>query len=115
MQKDYLKIGDNRYRVECNWNATVNYSERKGIAEMAQIDDLGRMSPRDMTAYVWACVQEGERMDGNQFAISEIDLGGLMTATTVHQFILIYAKQTNSDTGDEPVKKKPLKKMFGLA
>ncbi|MFP4365522.1 MAG: hypothetical protein ACLFQA_00375 [Bacteroidales bacterium] len=115
MRKDYLRIGDKQYRVECNWNATVNYAERKGIEEMAQIDDLGKMSPRDMTSFVWACTQEGERKDGNQFDVSEVDLGGMMTSTTVSQFIQIYNKQVNSDTGEAPVKKKQGKmKMFGL-
>lgn len=94
MKKHYLEIGELKLRVEANWNATLAYCECKGVDNLSALDNLGELSPGDLTTMMHCCIKEGERMDEREFVMSELDLGAILRPQHVGQFIQMYQEQS---------------------
>lgn len=94
MKKSYLTIGEKNYRVEANWNATLDYCDRKGVTELSALDNLGQLTPGDLTIMMHCCIKEGERMDGREFNMTELDLGGILRPFHIGEFVRIYQEQS---------------------
>ncbi len=105
MRKSYLTIGEIKLRVEANWNATLDYCDRKGVTELSSLDNLGELTPGDLTTMMHCCIKEGERLDGREFTMTEQDLGGILRPYHVGEFVRIYQEQSMIES-DKDAKKK---------
>ena len=99
--KEYLKVGGREYRAEANWNAVAAYCRRKGVADLGGLDVLGRIGVEDVLPLMYCCLKEGERLEGRDFDLTEDDLGSLANAATVGQFMQLYVRQSQADTGED--------------
>jgi len=112
---DYLKLPEQSLRIEVNWNAITDFTELKGITNLAELDDLQKMTAKDLLDFIYCAAKEGERMDGRPCKMTAKDLGSQLKTSHIVEFMRIYAKQ--SSTGlDEPSvdAKKKKKKFFGF-
>lgn len=97
-----LTINGNIYRVECNFNAIIDYMEQKGEKDLSFLAN-GDMSMRDWLLLMRCSINEGERLEGRPHehtaeefgAISMIEMGPIL-----QRFIDIFGKQnkTSADT-----------------
>lgn len=110
---DYLKLPGRKLRIEINWNAIGDYCELKGIKDLSEIDDISKMTAKDVLDFIYCSAKEGERMDGRVLKLTSRDLGSEMKAHHIVEFMKIYKSQ--SDTGvpvEKPAASKKKKKRF---
>ena len=95
MEKQYLTLRNGQtVRVEVNWNAITNFSESIGLNNIAQLDQLAELKPKQFTGLIWHCVAEGEENDGRKFELNEKEFAKMIGIAEVTQFNKIYAAQT---------------------
>ena len=95
MQKDYITIAGNRYRVEVNWNALTAYLEARGTDSMEALANIGHLRASDIAPLLAACIEEGERLEGRTVKLSALDIGAKVGLTEVSEFLNIYLKQSS--------------------
>lgn len=108
MQKDFIEIGGKSYRVEANWNATVDFLEARGTNDLSALQALGQISPIDATLLMVSCVREGERLEGRECDLTAAALGEMRpaeVASAISQFLAVYVKQSAPKVPEEPKKK----------
>lgn len=106
MRCDYLEIGDKKCRVEANWNAIADFCRRKGVTDLSQLDILSRIGVDDILPLMHCCLKEGERVNGNDFPLSEEELGSVVNTVKMGEFMRIYAEQSRVDLPASNEKKK---------
>lgn len=104
--KNYIEIAGKRYRVANNWNATVLYSEIKGIEDLGGLDDLSKLKPRDLTTMMRCCLIAGEELDEKDFDLSENQLAGFMNGVAIGKFLQIFKRQANDGLSAEEIKER---------
>lgn len=105
MNKEYLDISGEKYRAEANWNAVAAYCDRKGVTNLSQLDMLGTIGVGDVLTLMHCCLQEGERLEGREFPLTEQELGSRAHAGTIAQFIRLYVRQSQLPGGGDDGKK----------
>lgn len=113
MQKDYLTLKNGQqFRVEVNWNSISDFLELQGLDDLAAIDNLSKLKVSDISGLIWACVREGERMDGNEFTQGIRDFGAKLTPANIGKFMELLKEQLDTGEKEEaPKKKAPI--LFG--
>ena len=107
MDKSFITIGGNEYRVEVNWNALSAFLVAVGRDTLEGLSDIAKMKPSDISALMAAAINEGERLEGRECHFSALELGAMMRPSHVGQFVDIYIQQSRAQLGDEnPAKKK---------
>jgi len=97
---DRLTIQGKEYRVECNFNAIIDYMEQKGEKDLAFLAS-GDMSMRDWLILMRCAINEGERLEGrphdhtaDEFGqVSMIEMGPVL-----QRFIDIFGKQNRAES-----------------
>ena len=105
MKKDYINIGGNRYRVEVNWNALAAFLAAVGRDTIEDLAGFSTIRPSEIAALIWACVSEGERLDGRGFNLSVLDVGAVIGPEEVAAFMDIYIRQSSPQMEVEEPKK----------
>ena len=95
MKKDYIKIGGIQYRVEVNWNALASFLREVGRDTIDELASFNTIRPSEIAALIWACIAEGERLDGREFKLSILDVGAVITPEDVAGFMEIYIRQSS--------------------
>ena len=106
MKKDYIEIAGKRRRVESNWNALTSFLEAVGRDSLEELANINSIRPSELTALMAACINEGERLDGNTETVTALDLGAIITPENVREFLEIYVRQSNPHLGDAEEPKK---------
>lgn len=102
MRRDYITIGERKYRVEANWNAIVAFLEASGQNNMQALLDLKNIKPTDVAGLMAAAINEGEALEGRESALTAKDIGrmeGSMEA--ISEFLTIFSRQM-SPAGNPP-------------
>jgi hypothetical protein len=107
MQNDYIDMGGRRVRVEANWNAFVTFCEIRGYDTLESIDMLRNFKMRDLAPLMWACVQEGEKTDGNEFSQTLEEFTAGVKPQHIAAFMPIYVKQTRQPDVPKAPESKP--------
>jgi len=110
---DYLKLPGQTLRIEVNWNAIADFCELKGIKDLTELDDLSKMTAKDLLDFIYCAAKEGERMDGKAFKMTAKDLGSGLKTSHIVEFMHIYRNQSDTglvnEGGKESTKKKKRK------
>lgn len=105
MKKDYIEIGGKQYRVEVNWNALAAFLVAVGRDTIEDLAGFNTIKPSEVAALIWACVSEGERLEGRGFNLSVLDIGAVISPVDVTTFMEIYIRQSSPQMEvDEPKK-----------
>lgn len=91
---DRINIGGKEYRVEANWNALIAFLETKGETSLESLQNFGSLKVTDIAGLMAACINEGERLEGHSCDFTAKDLGAMISAATVSEFLKIYYKQS---------------------
>ncbi len=105
MKKDYITIGDKRYRVEVNWLALTSFLAAIGRDTMEGLSTITELKPSDLPALMAAAIKEGERQEGHECSLTALDLGMKITPATVQAFMAIYVAQSSAMMGVDEAKK----------
>lgn len=105
MTADYLTLSnDRKVRVEFNWNVASQMIGLTGIDINGLIS--GNADIQLLRTIAWCCAVEGERLDGREFELSELDFGGLVNMEGIVAFTqILVAQSKNSAQKKSPPKK----------
>lgn len=106
MEKEYMTIGGRRYRVEVNWNALANFLKALGRDTLEGLADLASMKPSNIAALMAASINEGERLEGRESALTGEQLGEIIRPNHVGEFMSIYIRQSRAQVEEEETGKK---------
>lgn len=99
--KEVININGKEYRVAANWNAIRDYCMRKGITDLRKIGNVLCFGLDGVLTMAHCCIKEGERLEGRELEIDEMELGTIMMPVDMTRFLEIYTRQT---TANLPVK-----------
>ena len=105
MKKDTIVIGGKTYRVEVNWNALSAFLAAVGRDTIEELASFNTIRPSEIAALIWACIKEGERLDGREFKLSVLDIGAVIGPADVAAFMEIYVRQSSPQMEVENPKK----------
>ena len=107
MEKSFITIGGNEYRVEVNWNALSNFLKATGRDTLDGLSDISLMRPSDIAPLMAAAINEGERLEGRESNLTGESIGELIRPFHVSRFMDIYIAQSRAQIeAEEPAKKK---------
>ena len=106
MRADYLDLNGKQVRVECNWNALVNFLEASGQNDMSALANLAQLRPSDVAGLMAACINEGERIEGREGNYTAEGIGQTASYAAIGEFLAIYVRQATPATKAKEVKKK---------
>lgn len=111
--KEFIELDGKKYRVEFNWNTITEYCEIKNIEDLSALDSLKNLSASDLRLFIYCALKEGERMEGKEFLVSVLDLGGILKFQDIQHLMQVFKKQSSFtlDSKEPPgdVKKKRMK------
>lgn len=105
MKKDTIVIAGKTYRVEVNWNALSAFLAAVGRDTIEELASFNTIRPSEIAALIWACIKEGERLDGREFKLSVLDIGAVIGPADVAAFMDIYVRQSSPQMEVENPKK----------
>ena len=105
MKKDTIVISGKPYRVEVNWNALAAFLAAVGRDTIEELASFNTIRPSEIAALIWACIKEGERLEGREFALSVLDIGAIIGPADVAAFMEIYVRQSSPQMEVENPKK----------
>jgi hypothetical protein len=93
MTNDYLILANGRrVRIAWNMNALDEFVRTTG-KELSELTG-GKADIALLRTVAWCCAKEGERMEGKELALTEVEFGGLMSMTAMTAFVVIFRDQT---------------------
>jgi len=95
MDKHYITINGHKYRVEFNLNAMARFEEIAGI-DFGQFSELAmnnKVTVRMIRTLAYVAIHEGERCDGREFNLSELDFGAMFNMQNIARLFEIYQAQ----------------------
>ena len=101
MQKDYIEIAGKRYRVEVNWNALLDFAERRGLVDMGELMSLNELDKDNVADLCAAGVREGERLEGRDCTLTGNDVAERITPREMMRFIGIYVSHISPKLPEE--------------
>ena len=105
MKKDTIVIAGKTYRVEVNWNALSAFLAAVGRDTIEELASFNTIRPSEIAALIWACIKEGERLEGREFKLSVLDIGAVIGPADVAAFMDIYVRQSSPQMEVENPKK----------
>jgi hypothetical protein len=108
----YIELNHKRLRVEVNWNTISDFCELKGMKDLTELDDLGKMTARDLLDFIYCAIKEGERMDSKPFRLTARDLGAELKPHHIVEFMQIYKAQSDSGVESPAVQSKKKSRKF---
>ncbi len=103
MTKQYIKLSDGRkLRIEANWNVLTEFLDRTDQEYDDFIKRADRLTAAHMRLIAYCAAKEGERQDGKQLDLSELDFGALCTIPTMNEFGLKFGRMVTGDKSEDP-------------
>jgi len=96
MEKSFITIGGNKYRVEVNWNALGNFLSLVGDDSIGGLTKLEQFRVTHITSLVAACVKEGERLEGREVNLDPLKLGETFSLANFKEFMAIYNEHSRA-------------------
>ena len=106
MRKDYIRIGERDYRVECNMSALESFADLKGWKTIDELTNISAMGINDFNDLIHCAVTEGENMDGRLYSIKAEEQKKLINLKTMREFTEIFRRQSDPGLEVEAGKKK---------
>lgn len=106
MRKDYLRIGEKDYRVECNMSALEAFADMKGWKTIDELTNISAMGINDFNDLIHCTVTEGENMEGRLYPLKAEEQKKLINLKTMREFTEIFRKQSDPGIDIEEIKKK---------
>lgn len=103
---DRIELNGIAYRVEVNWNALVAFLEASGRDDVQSLIGLSSLKPSDLAGLLAAAINEGERLEGRECALTAEKVGAQAGFDTMAQFIQIFTRQTTPKGGTDEGGKK---------
>lgn len=104
MKADYLELSNGRkLRICFNMNALCEVTKLTGI-EMSNLAG-GKIDIPTLRSIAWCSAIQGERNDGKELSLTEIEFGNLLTM----EGIVIFSKILTEQSGNSGEKKNPMK------
>ncbi len=108
--KEYIELEGKKYRIEFNWNTITEFCELKNISDLSALDSLKNLSAGDLRLFIHCALKEGERMDGKEFNITALELGGILKFHDIQRLMLVFKKQSSFSVASEVTTKEVKKK-----
>ena len=105
MDKQYMRLNGNDYRVEATVRSLQKYCKVKGVSKLGSIENMKEATFEDLEVLVFACLEAGAKMDGQALDITQSDLFDIMRPGDIQVFMEIYKSQSQI-TSDELAKKR---------
>lgn len=96
MKPEYIDIRGEKFRIEFNWNATVDFLEKEDL-ELSDVDSLANLKPSQITTLIYMATAEGQRLDKKPFPLTVRDFGSLLNLPDIKKAFEIYKRQTAFD------------------
>lgn len=99
-ERDYIVIGETKYRARFNWNALTGFLSDTG---QDSIDALKHFSvtPSNITTLIYHGLKEGERLDGREFTMSKEDIGEILNTPLVEQVMEVFIRHNGGGKSEE--------------
>jgi len=99
MKKHYIKINGQKYRVEFNFNSMAHFEEiiGMGYSDFSEHVMKNKLTVRMIRALAYVAIKEGERCDGREFNVSELDFGAMYNIQNIYELMAIYQAQMGSE------------------
>lgn len=105
MDKSYVTIQGEPRRVEANWNAITAYLSSRGKDSLQGLSDISQLPPSELAPLMAACINEGERLDGKDSAVTAEWIGENCGMSEITEFVSAFCRQASPQTPSEPAKK----------
>jgi hypothetical protein len=105
MNKNYISIGGAQHRVEANWNAITSYLSERGKDTLEGLSDISKLPPSELAPLMAACINEGNRLDGNDARVTAQWLGENCGMAQITEFVTVFCRQTSPQIPAEKAKK----------
>ena len=113
MKADYITFPNGqKFRVESNWNSFQTYCDLTGRKTLKALDKMTDLNIDDLPVMMWACMKEGERLDGHELKISIDDLRARLNHIIMGDFVGIYGQQTYAQLPEGHHAKKKFKEIL---
>ena len=118
MKKDFIRIGDQDFRVEVNMNTAEEWERLSGKrlgqfeSEAAKSIQSGGVATRDILLWFYCAIKQGEQMEGKDYELDFFEFKQSLRPAVVSQFSILFVKQYMGEnsavtsTDDNPPKKK---------
>lgn len=92
MRHDYLILANGRrVRIAWNMNALDEFVKTTG-KELSELTS-GKTDVALLRTVAWCCAKEGEKMEGKELSLTEVEFGSLMTMSAMTAFVEIFRDQ----------------------
>lgn len=105
MNKNYIHVGGVQHRVEANWNAITSYLSERGKDTLDGLSDISKLPPSELAPMMAACINEGNRLDGNDARVTAQWLGENCGMAQITEFVTVFCRQMSPKLPDENAKK----------
>ena len=122
MKKQHLTLADGKtVRIEANWNVMCEYLDRTGQDYDDFAASADKISTKELRLMAWCCAVEGERLEGRDLGMTEVEFGALVTIHTMAEVgpkfaSMVTGEQKKSIVLKDQVKTRPvtnsLKRLF---
>ena len=101
MGKDYIVIEGKRYRVEVNWNAMLDFAEKRGLTNIGELMDLNEIDNANVADLCAAGIREGERLEGRECTITGKEVAEKIVPREMMRFVGIYVSHISPKLPEE--------------
>jgi hypothetical protein len=105
MTARYIDIAGRKIRIEFCWNTVIDFLDYTGM-DLDKFIGLAAgngINPRMIRQLAWSGAIEGERLEGRELGMNEIEFGALLHPQEIQEIMAIFAEQFS---GIEAEKKK---------
>jgi hypothetical protein len=108
MKARYIEIDGKKVRIEFNWNTTIEFLDRCEISldDFIELATGNKITPKHIRQLAWCGAIEGERVDGRELVLTEVEFGSKLFPEHITQIMGIFAEQFTGITGVVDEKKK---------
>ena len=89
MKKQHITlINGQRVRIEANMNVLCDFLDhlKMEYEEFLNLAEKEQVTAKQLRLMAWCCAVEGERMEGNDLNLSEMEFGALCSLKTMADF-----------------------------
>jgi hypothetical protein len=106
MTARYVNINGKRVRIEFSWNTVIEYldSTKMDLDMFMGLAMGNKITPRHIRQLAWCGAIEGERMEGRDLGMNEIEFGAHLYPDQVREIMVIFSEQFSGVASE---KKKP--------
>lgn len=102
--RDFVRISGTDRRFEANFNALGAALSLLGMDTVDGLVDISKLRPSTFPALFSCCLNEGARLEGDDWRISPEDTGALPIAR-IQEMLAVFVRQSSPDAEVEEKKK----------